>query len=559
MSTTMPSAPTGDSRPATGSSDAAGTRCQLRSPSGRDHRRRARPGSPPPTSSSKAGITATILEADDVVGGISRIAERDGWRFDIGGHRFFTKVAGRSRTCWHEILPDEDFLTAAPHEPHLLRGQVLRLPHQAVQRPAQPRAASRRSAAWCRTCGCGSGRPRTRPPSRATSSPTTAGGSTSTSSRPTTRRCGACPPTRSRPTGAAQRIKGMSLWNGRVGAAARRVVRPTRRQVQADHQPHRGVPVPQVRARDDVGAVPRASSIERGCDRLDMQHQGDEDPPRRRASRPRSSPSRADGTTDRAARATTSSRRCRSARSLRAMDPPVPAEVAAGRRRPRLPRLPHRRPRRPRGRRLPRQLDLRPLPRRRGRAHPELRRRGRRTWSRTGAPASVSSTSCSRATRCGTMSDDDLVELGKRELADARPRRPEQGRGGLRRAHAEGVSGLRRRPTRTTSRSCATGSRPARRQRAPGRSQRHAQVQQPGPLDVHGDADGREHPRRPPRHLGGQRRRGVPRGQGADIGSDAPDVRQRRPTARAPAATRRSSPRSAYARGPPAEHRRPRG
>jgi protoporphyrinogen oxidase len=58
---------------------------------------------------SKAGRTATVLEADSVVGGISRSAERDGWRFDIGGHRFFTKV-GAVEELWHEILPAEDFL-----------------------------------------------------------------------------------------------------------------------------------------------------------------------------------------------------------------------------------------------------------------------------------------------------------------------------------------------------------------------------------------------------------------------------------------------------------------
>ncbi len=50
-----------------------------------------------------------ILEADDIVGGISRTVERDGWRFDIGGHRFFTKVPEVNK-LWHEILPDEDFL-----------------------------------------------------------------------------------------------------------------------------------------------------------------------------------------------------------------------------------------------------------------------------------------------------------------------------------------------------------------------------------------------------------------------------------------------------------------
>lgn len=57
----------------------------------------------------KHDIASTILEADDQVGGISRTVARDGWRFDIGGHRFFTKVQPVD-DLWHEILPDEDFL-----------------------------------------------------------------------------------------------------------------------------------------------------------------------------------------------------------------------------------------------------------------------------------------------------------------------------------------------------------------------------------------------------------------------------------------------------------------
>ena len=55
------------------------------------------------------GITSTVLEADSVVGGISRTVERDGWRFDIGGHRFFTKVK-EVDAFWHEILSDDDFM-----------------------------------------------------------------------------------------------------------------------------------------------------------------------------------------------------------------------------------------------------------------------------------------------------------------------------------------------------------------------------------------------------------------------------------------------------------------
>jgi len=57
----------------------------------------------------KAGRPVVVAEASDVVGGISQTVERDGWRFDIGGHRFFTKVQP-VEDLWHEILPDEDFL-----------------------------------------------------------------------------------------------------------------------------------------------------------------------------------------------------------------------------------------------------------------------------------------------------------------------------------------------------------------------------------------------------------------------------------------------------------------
>ena len=59
----------------------------------------------------KLGASSTVLEADTVVGGISRTVERDGWRFDIGGHRFFTKVQrGRGR-CGTRSSPDDDFLS----------------------------------------------------------------------------------------------------------------------------------------------------------------------------------------------------------------------------------------------------------------------------------------------------------------------------------------------------------------------------------------------------------------------------------------------------------------
>lgn len=57
---------------------------------------------------SRRGAEVVVLEADDTIGGISRTVERDGWRFDIGGHRFFTKVP-EVEALWHEILGGEDF------------------------------------------------------------------------------------------------------------------------------------------------------------------------------------------------------------------------------------------------------------------------------------------------------------------------------------------------------------------------------------------------------------------------------------------------------------------
>jgi len=116
----------------------------------------------------KADVPATVLEASDVVGGISRTVERDGWRFDIGGHRFFTKVP-EVEALWHEILPDDEFL---------LRPRMSRIYYRVRVRPPQDQS---NFEGW---------------------SPHASGGAcTASSSRPTPRRCGGCRPPRSRPTG----------------------------------------------------------------------------------------------------------------------------------------------------------------------------------------------------------------------------------------------------------------------------------------------------------------------------------------------------------------------
>ena len=55
----------------------------------------------------KAGYSVAIIEKDPrYVGGISRTVEHEGYRFDIGGHRFFSKSQAVV-DLWNEILPDD--------------------------------------------------------------------------------------------------------------------------------------------------------------------------------------------------------------------------------------------------------------------------------------------------------------------------------------------------------------------------------------------------------------------------------------------------------------------
>lgn len=57
---------------------------------------------------SKLGLHPTVIEADNQVGGLSRTVNYRGYRFDIGGHRFFSKVP-LINELWKEMLR-EDFL-----------------------------------------------------------------------------------------------------------------------------------------------------------------------------------------------------------------------------------------------------------------------------------------------------------------------------------------------------------------------------------------------------------------------------------------------------------------
>ncbi|MFK4004540.1 NAD(P)/FAD-dependent oxidoreductase [Qipengyuania sp. NPDC077563] len=58
----------------------------------------------------RQGKSVAIIEQDETyVGGISRTVEHEGYRFDIGGHRFFSKSQAVV-DLWNEILGEDDFI-----------------------------------------------------------------------------------------------------------------------------------------------------------------------------------------------------------------------------------------------------------------------------------------------------------------------------------------------------------------------------------------------------------------------------------------------------------------
>jgi protoporphyrinogen oxidase len=75
------------------------------------------------------GAPGVVYEADGMVGGIAKTVRYDGYRFDLGGHRFFTKLAPVQR-LWEDLMGD-DFLV----RPRLSRiyydGKFLAYPLQA--------------------------------------------------------------------------------------------------------------------------------------------------------------------------------------------------------------------------------------------------------------------------------------------------------------------------------------------------------------------------------------------------------------------------------------------
>jgi protoporphyrinogen oxidase len=54
----------------------------------------------------RQGVPVIVFEAEDQVGGIAKTEVRDGYRFDLGGHRFFTK-SEEVNDLWQEVMKEE--------------------------------------------------------------------------------------------------------------------------------------------------------------------------------------------------------------------------------------------------------------------------------------------------------------------------------------------------------------------------------------------------------------------------------------------------------------------
>ena len=54
----------------------------------------------------RRGVPVIVFEAEDQVGGLAKTEIRDGYRFDLGGHRFFTK-SKEVDDLWHEVMREE--------------------------------------------------------------------------------------------------------------------------------------------------------------------------------------------------------------------------------------------------------------------------------------------------------------------------------------------------------------------------------------------------------------------------------------------------------------------
>ena len=363
-----------------------------------------------------------------MVGGIARTEVRDGYRFDLGGHRFFTKVK-EVDDLWHEIMKEE-FLKRPRQSRIYWNDKFLEYPLQGMDvikklgpvelvalRPLLP-----------------------------------VGGDQAQGPRGDLRAVGLEPLRQAAVQPLLQDLHREAVGRldrrdpRRVGGAAdqgpvvlqRRQVGLLRQQGQQDQVADLRVQLPALRPGPDVGADDRRHP-----------RAGRRGPPERAGDPAARSLPTARVTEVVAGGETLTPSHVISSLPLRTTvgiaEPEAPGRRARRRARPALPRLPHRRARDRRRGPVPRQLDLHPRAGRAASAASRTSAPGARGWCpTTPTPRSAWSTSASRATSCGTWPTTTSSRSPAREIQQLGLARAEQGQVRLRRRACT-------RPTRSTT------------------------------------------------------------------------------------------------------------
>jgi protoporphyrinogen oxidase len=96
----------------------------------------------------RRGERVTVLEATDQIGGLARTEVRNGYRFDLGGHRFFTK-SPEVEALWLELL-GSDLLLRSRLSRIYWRGRLIDVPLRPgdVVRKVGPREVARSGASY---------------------------------------------------------------------------------------------------------------------------------------------------------------------------------------------------------------------------------------------------------------------------------------------------------------------------------------------------------------------------------------------------------------------------
>src|SRR3954451_12687384 len=456
----------------------------------------------------KSGRDVVLFEADAQVGGLAKTVEKDGYRFDLGGHRFFTK-SREVDELWHEILGDE-FLRRPRMSRIYWNNRYLDYP---LRGPDVIKKLGAVELARCMASYLREAAKRDKVDESLEDWVTNRFGRRlyELFFKTYNEKVWGVPPSEIRAEWAAQRIKGRSFFSAAKAAFFGNRGNKVKSLISEFNYPRFGPgqmwEAMTLAIEEQGGEVRLDAPVSRlelaGGRVVEVEAGGGAATPSRRSDLVTAAAGgRRDGEPGAAARG-----------ARRGAGPPVP-------------RLPDRGARRRRARPLPRQLDLHPRAQRPRRANSELPlvvavdgARPRQGMRR----ARVLLLRRRRAVVDGGRRARRACSGGARE---ARARPAVEGRARLRDPRPEGLPDLRRRLRSP----CAHDPRLARRRREPpaGRSQRPAPLQQLRSFDAHGDARRRQSRRgRRPRHLGRQCRERLPRdrcGRGSTIPYSSQDA-----------------------------------